>query len=311
MAINLIIQPDISPMSMKEFIKKAPNYSIAIDGYVGDESKYHITENKIVVNFNHHEKINRLITLATCQQILLHFRMGMLDCFRNKNGEIEMNVFANDCDEDVCLSYFLLKHIYMTKLTDNPVLNRIVNIEGMLDATSGTYPISKDAPILRELAWVFDPFYKAKANGLLNTKNADIFKGVITDVEHRIMAHITGRGESLPIDTRYEVIGGGSNWKLVDEKGIQARTGMISDGITAFVSVKSIGENNWRYVIGKSTPFINTFDLNKIFTELNTIEGLTDDKWGGADIIGGSPRVQGSGVSPSEMEKIINSLVKK
>lgn len=179
------------------------------------------------------------------------------------------------------------------KNTENPILNKLISIEGKLDATSGLYPISKDSPLLRELAWIFDPFYKAKFNGLLATKDANIFRSIIID-GNRIKNYIVGNGDRLPINSGYKVLGGGAKWKLVEEQGIYSKSAMLADGINSFVSVKPMSEGRWSYVIGKSASYVKTFNLKKIFTELNKIEGSTTDKWGGADTIGGSPRACGS-----------------
>jgi hypothetical protein len=118
-----------------------------------------------------------------------------------------------------------------------------------------------------------------------------------------------GRGEKIPLDTRYEVIGGDKNWKLVKEIGMHARTAMRSDGILCFISVRERKDGKWNYVIGKTSPFIGTFNLYDMYKKLNTIEKLSTDLWGGSDIIGGSPRVNGSTISPERMEKIINEII--
>lgn len=44
----------------------------------------------------------------------------------------------------------------------------------------------------------------------------------------------------------------------------------------------------------------------KTFRALNQAEGCMNDCWGGSDTIGGSPRVSGSCLSPSEVAGIIN-----
>jgi hypothetical protein len=305
--INLNIEPNQSPILWKDFKKKYPEFSMAIDGYVSDQSDY--DSKRHIANFNHHEDCNRLFTMSTCAQVLKAMRMGLLNNFRDEKNEIIINLYANDCDEDICLTYFLIKNSYMVESTISPILNKLVSVEDMLDSTSGAYPFPKDSPILREMAWIFDPYYRARYNGLLNSKSSDIYKGIIIDVENRIMAYATGNKQQLPLETKYEIIGGGKGWKLVEEQGIHCRTAMRSDGISSFISVKKRDDSTYNYVIGKTSPFIETFDINIIYKELNKIENCTNDKWGGSDIIGGSPRVNGSKIKPEEIEKIINSII--
>lgn len=302
--IKLFAEPHVAPRTWRDFIKNAPKYSIALDGYVADESKF--DADRCVANFNHHEKVNRLATRATCAQILMAIRMNLFDYFRDANNEINLNIFVNDCDEDVCLSYFLLKYGYMAEYTINPNLNRLVSLEDYMDATSGAYPYPKDAPVLRELAWIFEPYYRARYNGLLRHKTPEICAGIITDVESRILRYLMGKGEELPLDTRYTVVGGGKGWAMVEEQGIHARTGMRSDGINTFLSVTQRDADTYSYVLGKTSPYVRTLDLDKLYRVLNGIECLTGDMWGGSDIIGGSPRVGGSKLTPKDLERIIN-----
>lgn len=121
LSIVLHVEPNTSPMSMKEFVKKAPKFSIALDGYVAGPIDYKIEEDEegnitqAIVNFNHHEGVNRSITMATCEQIAYHFRTGMIENFRQPDGEIQIDIFTNDADEDIILSCFLLFNLQALK----------------------------------------------------------------------------------------------------------------------------------------------------------------------------------------------------
>jgi hypothetical protein len=236
-------------------------------------------------------------------------RQGMFKCFRNEEG-IRAEVYANDCDEDVCTSWFLLKNEHMVESAMNPSLNRLVALEDALDCTAGAYPLPKDLPALRELAWVFEPYRRMRLNGGLERRNKSEFEGVVTDVENRIMRHVTGHGQEVPLDTRYERIGGGSGWVIVKELGAQARTGMFADGIHAFVSVRERPDKRWTYTIGRLSPFI-PFDTLMLADVLNGVEKTRADRWGGADNIIGSPRIAGSGLSPNELTKVIEEALKE
>ena len=121
------------------------------------------------------------------------------------------------------------------------------------------------------------------------------------------MAHITGRGESIPLDTRYKVLERNSKWSMVEEIGTHSRTGMMADGIVSYVSVRPRSTDCWDYVIGKISPFVD-FPIQKILETLNEEEG-TADKWGGSDIIGGSPRVAGSKLNPEKVRDIVQSIL--
>lgn len=88
---------------------------------------------------------------------------------------------------------------------------------------------------------------------------------------------------------------------------------MFSDGIKAYVSVRELGQGRWAYVVGRMSPFIR-FDCERIYERCNAAEGAyvdhdatlrLGDRWGGSNMIGGSPRVGASRIPPSILEKIV------
>jgi hypothetical protein len=192
--------------------------------------------------------------------------------------------------------------------TVNPLLNRLVMMEDMLDATAGAYPFPVDLPILRELAWVFEPYRQFRLSGQLAKRDAGAFRSVIEDVENRIYRHITGKGAELPLALDYTRLGGGKGWAFVQEKGAQARTAMFADGIQAFVSMRERGEGRYDYVVGRMSPFI-PFDCRRVYDACNMADHCEDgDRWGGSDTIGGSPRIKGSGIQPDDMVRLVEMM---
>jgi hypothetical protein len=195
----------------------------------------------------------------------------------------------------------------------NPQVNKLVYLEDMMDTTAGTYSLPSDLPTMRKLAWVFYPYRSFRLNGGLSNKKEEDYREIISDVERRIMAFITGNAEEIYPDCRYDVIGGGPGWKLVNEVGANARTGMVSDDIKAYVSVKERNNETFTYTIGKSAPFFD-FDIVSLLSELNKAEfgerKDIKDIWGGGNLVGGSPRIAGSKLKPKEVESIINEFIK-
>ncbi|MCX6714428.1 MAG: hypothetical protein NTX72_01295 [Candidatus Uhrbacteria bacterium] len=321
--IQLHVEPNTSAMSWEKFRATKPVFSIALDGYVYGGPKF---QKRVVLpvsgpvregeaplppmvigpyaNFNHHEEVDRLATRATCAQILMAIRQGFFDTFRNGYKDT-IHVYVNDCDQDVCMAVFLLRHGAISGTVVNPILNRLVFMEDMLDTTAGAYPFPMDMEILQELAWTFKPYTDIRLSGGLSRRNANEFESVIELVEKRIEKTINGRGEREELQTDYDVIGGGSGWTMVEEKGAQARTAMFGKGIRAFVSVRERANGNYDYSIGRMSTFV-PFDIPGILAVLNEAEGCGEDCWGGADTIGGSPRIAGSRLTPKEVENIIN-----
>ncbi len=306
MSVELCMQPQIPPMGWEDFGLKYPPFSVALDGFVADGPRF--AASGPCANFNHHECVDRLATRATCAQVLMAIRQGLFHSFRDVEGP-RMIVHVNDCDQDVCLSWFQLKHHYLVEQAMNPTLNRLVSMEDALDTTAGAYPFPFDLPALRELAWVFEPYTQFRLAGGLARRDSESFASIVSDVELRIMAHITGRGKSIPLQTEYERVGGGKGWSMVREIGAQARTAMFADGIRAFVSVRERGGGVYDYVYGRMSVFI-PFGITRIFARANEIEHLTTsaDRHGGNDIIGGSPRIAGSKISPRDMEHLVDEV---
>lgn len=304
--IELFVEPSTFPKTWKNFLKEAPVRSVALDGYVMGKPRW--DKKKVIQNFNHHEEVDRLSTRCTCAQILNAIRLDFFQQFRNEDGEVQINIFVNDCDEDVCLSVYLLRNGIMAESVINPKLNRLVNVEDALDTTSGAYPYPKDLPMLREMAWVFEPYRSARKNGFLHSNDPQIYRQVIDTVGDRIHQYITGNGKEITLNTKYEIIESGQGWKMVKEIGEYARTAMYADGIKAFVSVTERKDGRYNYIIGKNSLYV-PFDIEKLFKRLNEVEGLKEDAWGGGDIIGGSPRVAGSSLTPQQVKEIVEEVL--
>lgn len=308
MSIKLIVSPTEPGCKWEDFLFRSPQYSVALDGYVVDGPKFDY--DKICVNYNHHDFVDRLATRATCAQVLMAIRQGMFSLFRDSEGP-RANVYVNDCDEDVCTSWFLINHHHLVHGTMNPLINKLVSIEDCLDSTAGAYPFPSDLPFLQELAWIFEPYRQFRLNGGLEKRDSASFKSIILDVEHRIMAYVTGNGKKIILNTSYDVIGGSNGWTMVKEIGAHARTGMFSDGIKAYVSVRERQDGKFTYTLGKLSPFIpfNLLKLSEIFNKEDS--SVTDfDKWGGGNNIMGSPRIAGSSLNPEQLSLIIKENLK-
>jgi hypothetical protein len=304
--IKLMVEPQLPPMQWDEFVAKAGPYAIALDGFVYGGPQFN--ERRVALNINHHEEVDRLATRATCAQTLMVIRQGLFELFRTNEGP-KANVYVNDCDEDVCLSWFLLKNHHWSEQTMNPLLNRLVAMEDALDATAGAYPFPVDLPVLQELAWIFEPYRQFRLSGEIDKKQPHAYRSIIEDVANRIGHHLVGNGDRRHLDTRFEVIGGGKGWKMVKETGAQARTGMFAEGIRAYVSVRERPDGKYTYVLGRMSPFI-PFNLQALFKRFNAEEGKDAlDCWGGSNTVGGSPRVGGSKLTPEELTRVINDVL--
>lgn len=303
--ISLSMRPEVTPLRWEEFCATHGPYTIALDGYVISRSRFDLVGPRL--NLDHHAEVDRLATRATCAQALLAIRQGLFECFRDEHGP-RAEVCVNDCDEDVCTSWFLLAHAELAASGKCPPLDQLVSLVDLLDTTAGVCPIPTDLSPLKELAWVFAPYHSFRRAGELDRRQAEGHRGVVAEVSARIERHLSGRGGSYPLDGRYERLGGGPGWAMIREIGAQARITAAADGIRAYVAVRERPDGRWAYVLGRTSPFV-PFDVPALLHTLNEAEGVVKGRWGGSDLVGGSPRVRGSKLSPPEVERLVNEFL--
>lgn len=312
--VNLCMDPKTVPVPWTSFCGlRATVPLIAIDGFVPSGPAFaSVTRGGTPrLNFNHHDGVSRLETRATCAQALIAIRQGLFSKggpFADERGHPVAAVYANDCDEDVCLTWFVLSQSHLTGQTINPLLNRLVYMEDMLDTTAGGYPFPSDMPSLQVLNWIFEPYRRFRMIGGLDRRIPTEFAAVVEDVSQRISAYIAGNGKSLDLDTRYEVLSRDGFWAEIREVGMNARVGVYGDGIRAFVTSRQRPDGRWVHTLGRQSIFV-PFDVPKILARLNEIESCGNDRYGGGDLIGGSPRVAGSATSPADLVEIVREVL--
>src|ERR1043165_7399997 len=133
---SLCIRPATIPLEWGEFCATHGPYTIGLDGYVASGSRFDPAGPRL--NLDHHAEVDRLATRATCAQALLAIRQGLFECFRDRHGP-RAEVCVNDCDEDVCTSWFLLSHADLAACGESPPLDRLVSLVDVLDTTAGAH----------------------------------------------------------------------------------------------------------------------------------------------------------------------------
>ena len=307
--IKLNIEPGVAK-SLEQYLKENPPFSISLDGYVNNPTFF--IENGPYANFDHHHGVERLSTRSTVSQVYSAIKLGLLDRFKSQN-EISVNLDVNDCDEDVCASLWqFYNYDRVEGVKSEPLITRFVSVTDLLDTSGGIYPISLSTKIRKELAWIYEPYTNAKLNGMLIGMNDRDMRIIIESVLDRITRYTVNKGEQIEPDTRYERLGGGEDWIMIREIGAAARSKLLQSGFKAFVSVRE-KDGKLSYSIGKLLPFVD-FPLNILYRRFNQIEGLDEisgNCWGGSDLIGGSPRKFSSSLKPEDLEKIINGFLEE
>lgn len=296
-----------------DLITEAPAYTFAMDGYTPGRNNYLTTGEKApIASIDHHKGVDRIGTGATCKQTLDHLRLGFRETY-TKNGLYVVNGRANDCDEDVCTTWWLIDHPEMAEATNgNPAVGRLVGVESNLDVTGGLYPYDKDMQFLGIMKAIFRPYKYFRNNGGLEDRDPEQYLTVVHDVGRRITDHVIGNPITPEqLDPEFEVLRSGTGWSLVHEIGEDARMGIGSSSIKAFVSVAETStEGVYKYTIAKKSPFVK-FPIEALYDYLNARDSaVTEDNfWSGSDTIGGSPRAIGSMITPDELFNLIESYI--
>jgi len=305
--IEVIAEPGIVK-TWNQFLKENPPYSIALDGYVSDESREDSTIP--MLNLDHHVNVKRLETNSTCAQTFKKIKEGLLEKIFNENNEPKANLYINHSDQDVALSVFLFKNHKLITSRKNDLLEELVKIEDELDKTAGMCKVDVNSEIFQKLAWIFQPYMDAKNFGLLDDLNSNVLIKNINLIENRIVLYLNGKAEKLKEDSDYKIAyhNKSKKWALIIELGTYAKTKMYNDGIESFVTFREKrNDNNFIY---------NLFNISlgtkhkteDIYDILNKEEGISEDnndRWGGNEF-GGSPRIKGSKISPKKLTKIID-----
>jgi hypothetical protein len=302
--IELHVRPGPS-LSREEFVTTHPPFSIALDGYVGTEPFLHLTPAGPYRNFNHHEIVDRSCTTATCEQARRAVLLGLYDLFRSQ-GQREASLWVNDCDQDVCLSTWILMN---ADRAGEPLVRVLASIEDLLDMSSGTFPMPHERDLLAEVRWVFEPYARIRPRLLQLT--GDDMRQVIHDVHLRVDQFAVGRAGRVPLEGEYRRIGG-HEWWMVEVDRPQARERMVAAGVRAAVEVTGRHEDHWIYSIWRRSEYIVWFPVREILNALTGAELASGGigSWGGADNVGGSPRPHGSVLAPGDVEQVVASVVR-
>ena len=251
--IELHVRPGVST-DWASFRREAPPYSIALDGYVIGPPAF--TEDGPYANFDHHAGVDRLATRSTCMQVFLAIMLGLYDQF-SKEGRPHAHVFVNDPDQDTCLAIWLLANPErVSEMSQGRAITTLLVTEDILDCTGGAYPISPERLSIREQAWIFDPYMRARQEGRIGTMDAAAMHALIDAVCERITRSADETHETIELDARYEEVGGGPGWRLIVEHGAHARSALFAAGIRAFVTVRERSDGAWTYSVARMSPFV-------------------------------------------------------
>lgn len=308
--IELVIHPR-KVITWETFCREANPFSIALDGYVYGRPRYDKTGPRL--NLNHHEEVDRSSTLSTSGQTQMRIKAQRLFSRFQQDGEPFARLYVNDPDQDTSLSIWQFQnHERLSDYKSEPLINRLIYAENQLDITSGTYPFDPNSDLMRDIAWIYEPYTSVRSKVPIMDEHE--MRNVIDAVCLRITKYSLGQGGKATPDTRFNEMHKGTGWSLVREIGPYARMGLTKADILTFVLYRGeLPPGNHVYSLGKLSEFIE-WPLEDLYPYLNSIEGIpkdSTDRWGGGDLTGGSPRDKGSSLPPDVLFGTIEEFLKK
>ncbi|KKR86274.1 MAG: hypothetical protein UU48_C0015G0021 [Candidatus Uhrbacteria bacterium GW2011_GWF2_41_16] len=283
-------------MTRGEFKKIAPRCSIALDGVVKG-GPWFCSKTKRV-NFDHHDGVVREATMSTAMQVYMAIKGGIMDFFQ-ENGKLRIHIYINDTDQDTCLAVWYLLHYKLFEGVQSiPHMHRILALNDRMDVTGGAFPINLSERLLRERAWIFQPYMDLRKSGILARANEQILQDNLDAVLHRLDRYLMHDGEEIDLDTRHEILFDSPYFKIVNEiGGTEARCFLFTHGMNAYLSlVATRPDGRSVYTVGRRSQYI-PFPVPKLFRDYNELEERKDVViWDGSDIVGGSGREPCSGV---------------
>lgn len=294
MAISIAV----SRGTVVEFSDLAPK-SIALDGYV--QGPVVDVENE-KFSFDHHDKCVRLVTRATCQQVMDALLLGL-----DPTG---YTVCINDVDGDTALAVWLLQN--PSRVTESRV-RMLVETVGCVDSHGPAYPVLDPAMADAFYQGVMKPesdLRRAKKYG-----EADLFELLAICVEN-IDKMIEGTLEWAPRPEKersFEITHTGNGWVMAKSDDFIFDM-LYAAGHTKAVAYQMMTEGSVAYTVGKKSEIVSGFPVgphSKAGTILNALNER-EKGWGGGSTIGGAPRnADGSRsrLSPDEVFAIVEAIV--
>jgi hypothetical protein len=264
----LVVAPRAA-ITFEQFQTIAPNRSVALDGLVKGKSQDDLK--RCLFNFNHHEDVDRDITLCTSQQVAVALKKGLFQ-FLLDEGVPNYRVFVNDPDPDSALASALL--LYPDEIKDAVAAHRLLSLVGELDVSAGVHGPEVHSLLMREGAWIFEPYYRAVPR--LYDMNGYGVAQVLLEQHSRIRSFLLGRGDTAPVRADSETLYDGKGWMLIKELGPFARLKVFQDRtLEGLVVLKGESEHGYRYSAVRNSRY-SAFPLLLLTDVLNRCETLLE-----------------------------------
>ncbi len=299
-------------------VRKSPPGTIYLDGVA--QSEPFLDHEKKVYNLDHHEGCVRTFTMATCEQALIMCVKG-LD-LRDR----EWKIYTGEPDLDVLLSvWIILNHqkINVSEVIRRRSLIALVRLEGIIDSLGLELRELSGLPddLMKKLMKVIDKLRteeleRKKAGEWTQTDFPAYAVRVLRQLDHfLIKQEALDDFQGIEELARTELANNRIAVVVSSEIGIyelEPRLNQIYGDRLGWVALQR-GENEYTL---RQVDLFMPVSLVDLYQRLNymdpRVKGRMDvGRWGGSGDIGGSPRDQGTGLSPEQIVSACRDVVEK
>lgn len=274
--------------------------SIALDGYVQGPA---IDVEGERFSFDHHEKCVRLVTRATCQQVMDALLLGL-----NPRG---FTVHINDVDGDTALSVWLLRN--PNRVTEARV-RALVESVGAMDAHGPAYPVLDPTLCRQFFDHAMAPEGTARRNKTYGTCDlADLLETCVRNIGALVDEKLEmPAAETKPRSFKITHEGNGG-WVMVTSNDFIFDL-LYAKGYTKAIAYQVMPDGSYAYTVAKKSELVGSFPVGPTSKEGSILHALnkTEPGWGGGSTIGGAPRNKDgsrSRLTPDQVFNLVQGII--
>lgn len=312
--IKVVVQRGLSVSASSAL--KYDSGTIFLDGAA--QGAPFLDSEKDIYNLDHHEGCVRLFTVSTCEQAYILLRKGL------NLKESEWKVLANDPDLDTVLAiWLLLNHKRVENPDEGEILSNLVplvRLQGLIDVHGMD---------LKEMSCLPAHIFEKTENRIeklrereLSLKREGLWEEVdLLEYTLEVLREIDRMIYSPIHFTDFKIVDELARVKI-GEKSIavicRSELGIyeVEEHLKALhdkrLGIIVLERSEKAYTLRQVDLFL-PINLQRIYSVLNLRDGAVTDtnRWGGSDIIGGSPRLSGTALQQHEIAAAIADVFQK
>lgn len=280
-----------------------------------------VDDNAHLYNLDHHQDCVRAFTLATCEQALILVLKGL------ELDKGEWTIYANEPDLDSLFALWTLLNYRRIRSLTPEARDRIVpliRLEGAIDANGFELAAFCGLPgeELERRRGQLDRLHQlelaARRSGEFSSVDGQEFcRRLLHEVDRLAYTPADLEG-AAPVEEEYGHVDIGQGRVAVvcrDAAGIYEVEQRLKKIWGDRLGIIALEKEPGHFTLRRSAALAG-IDLKIAYERLNLLDPAVDGRppgkrWGGSDEIGGSPRRQGTGLSPREIVKILKVAYQK